>query len=158
MNCFIKQNSNTMEKRKNYHKGQSLLLSGKKLILTLLGVFYFFLSCQKNNYFDLGKSEYDKGNFENAIINFTKAIELKPDYAEAYYNRGNAYVKLQQYGKAIYDFNKAIELKQDDAQAYYNRGLVYYFSGNTYKACKDWREASLLGYYDAKKLLDEYCK
>ena len=40
----------------------------------------------------------------------TKAIELNPNDAKAYYNRGLAKSDLQDYKGAIADFNKAIEL------------------------------------------------
>ena len=44
---------------------------------------------------------------------FSKAIELKPDYAEAYSNRGAAYLHKGEYDNGIQDLNKAIELKPD---------------------------------------------
>ena len=52
-------------------------------------------------------------------------MELKPDYVNALYNRGNAYRHLHQYDKAIADYSKAIELSPDDADAWTNRGLAY---------------------------------
>ncbi|MCU4139364.1 MAG: hypothetical protein MW690_001296 [Methanophagales archaeon] len=48
--------------------------------------------------------------YEQAIEDFSKAIELNPNYAGAYYNRGIAYAKLNQHERAIEDYNKAIEL------------------------------------------------
>ena len=49
-------------------------------------------------------------------------IHLKPDYAEAYYNRGLAKFGLDDYEAAIADFDQAICLKPDYPEAYYNRG------------------------------------
>ena len=43
------------------------------------------------------------------------AIELKPDYAEAYNNRGIVYIQSY-YDRAIKGFNKAIEIKSDYAK------------------------------------------
>jgi len=86
------------------------------------------------NYNNLGVQEYEKGNYKKAIEYFTKAIELKPDYAEAYFNRGLAYLKtgsiwipggVENLRKALSDFNKAIELKPDYVDAYYQRGVTY---------------------------------
>jgi len=55
----------------------------------------------------LGKA----GECEKAIECFDKAIELDPNYAEAYNNRGLVYYRcLNQYERAIEDFNKSIEL------------------------------------------------
>jgi tetratricopeptide (TPR) repeat protein len=48
-----------------------------------------------------------------AMEDYNKAIQLNPNDAEAYYNRGNAYVAKGQYDRAIEDYNKAIQLQQD---------------------------------------------
>jgi tetratricopeptide (TPR) repeat protein len=50
------------------------------------------------------------------------AIEIKPDYAEAYYNRGNALQALERVGEAIASYDRAIEIKPDYAEAHCNRG------------------------------------
>ena len=63
--------------------------------------------------------------YEKAIADYTKAIELRPDYASAYYNRGKVFLGLKNYEKAIADYTKAIELRPDDASAYDNRGKVF---------------------------------
>ena len=68
---------------------------------------------------------YKKGELDKAIANYTKAIELQPDYAEAYYNRGLAYRNKATFDKAIADYDKAIALKPDFAEAYNNRGSAY---------------------------------
>ena len=59
-----------------------------------------------------------------AIKDYDKAIQLEPDHAEAYNNRGGvAKAELGQDSAAISDYNKAIQLrKPDHAEAYFNRG------------------------------------
>ena len=69
-----------------------------------------------------------------------RAIEIKPDYAEAYNNRGNAYNGLGNYRQAIEDFNRAIEIKPDYAEAYYNRGNAYNSLGNYRQAIEDYEQ------------------
>lgn len=44
-------------------------------------------------WFQLGVSHFRTERYEEALETFTKVIELKPDYAGAYDNRGNVYVK-----------------------------------------------------------------
>ena len=58
-----------------------------------------------------------------AISDYDKAIQLKPDDADAYNDRGNAKSALGQHFAAISDYDKAIQLKPDDAHAYYARGV-----------------------------------
>jgi tetratricopeptide (TPR) repeat protein len=61
---------------------------------------------------------------EQAIADYTKAIELNPD-AVAYHNRAYSYNKLKQHEQAIADCTKAIELDPKDAVAYHNLGCTY---------------------------------
>jgi len=49
-------------------------------------------------------------NFIDAIAKFTAALEIDPDNAEAYYNRGFCYSILNQSDSACPDFQKACEL------------------------------------------------
>lgn len=81
-----------------------------------------------------------------AIEYLTEAIRLKPDYAKAYFSRGNAYGRdLGQYQPAIENFNEAIRLKPDYVSAYKNRGVAYLFQGNKELGCRDMRKACALG-------------
>lgn len=64
-------------------------------------------------------------NFEQAIIDFTKAIELDPHYAEAYNNRSTAHLMMGNYGQAVTDCTHALELAPDFVATYVNRGIAY---------------------------------
>ncbi len=70
-----------------------------------------------------------------------KAIRLNPDYAEAYYNRGNAKNALGRHDDAIADYDEAIRLNPDDAEAYNNRGNVKNALGRHDDAIADYDEA-----------------
>ena len=59
---------------------------------------------------DQGTAAYDKGDFDLSITCFTEAIRLKPDFAEAYYNRGLAYKSSGNVDNANVDFARAKEL------------------------------------------------
>ena len=54
-----------------------------------------------------------------------RAIELDPNDAKVYYNRGITYGKKGEFDRAIEDFTKAIDLNPNYADAYYNRGVAY---------------------------------
>ncbi len=69
------------------------------------------------NYQDLAQK-----NFENAITSYDKAVEIKPDYYEAWYNRGGALSELDQLENAITSYDKAVEIKPNFHEAWYNRG------------------------------------
>lgn len=61
---------------------------------------------------------------EDAISAFDKAVEMKADYADVYYNRGRQKVELYQYLDAIEDFDKAIDLDFPEAKVYIFRGIA----------------------------------
>jgi tetratricopeptide (TPR) repeat protein len=57
-----------------------------------------------------GTAFVEKGQYDKAISDFNKAIEINPRYAEAYNNRGGAYHKKAQLDKTCSDFKRACEL------------------------------------------------
>ena len=71
----------------------------------------------------------EQGQFEQAIDNYTKAIELDPQNVEAYIGRGTTYHADDQYDMAISDYTKAIEIEPGHGLAYYVRGLSYHEKG-----------------------------
>lgn len=79
-------------------------------------------------------------SYREAIEYFTKAVELKPDYAAAYNNRGAAYEKTGNPRQAIEDYTRAIELK-GNALPYVNRGIAYGNIGNYQQGIKDCSKA-----------------
>lgn len=103
------------------------------------------LQVTKNNYMVhnfLGLNYQERGQNQRAIQDFNKAIYYKPNYADAYSNRGNAYSGLGQYQRAMDDFNRAILLNPHSAKAYYNRGaFVFNKLGQYQQAIADFNEA-----------------
>ncbi|MDR0461165.1 MAG: tetratricopeptide repeat protein, partial [Nitrososphaerota archaeon] len=89
------------------------------------------------------------GKYSKALANYNKAIELKPDYADSYFNRGYFYQTLEKYSKALTDYDKAIELKPDYADAYNNRGSAYLTLGKYSKALTDYNKVIKLNPNDA---------
>jgi len=74
-------------------------------------------------YVDQGVKEKDP---QIKVKLYTKAIELNPNYAVAYNNRGNAQLSQKNLGYALQDLNQAIALNPNYALAYNNRGKVYF--------------------------------
>src|SRR5512138_249733 len=53
-----------------------------------------------------GSDEYQNGNYDKAVEEFTQAIQLNPKYAMAFYKRGDAFYKMDRDDEAINDFNQ----------------------------------------------------
>lgn len=78
--------------------------------------------------------------YDNAIFDFSKAIEFDTKNYHAYWFRGNVFSKIKQYEKAIKDYTKAIELAQpkDVGTIYRIRGNAYIELGEIAKANADF--------------------
>ena len=72
---------------------------------------------------------------------YTQAIQLKPDYAFAFNNRGVARSAKGDLEGALQDYNEAIRLKADYADAFYNRGNARRAKGDLEGALQDYNEA-----------------
>ena len=86
-------------------------------------------------------SESRQEEYEKAIAYYTQAIKLKPDFFQAYTNRGTAYAETGDFDKAIQDFTQAIQLKPDLSEAYSNRGAAYAEKDDFDSAIQDYTQA-----------------
>jgi len=68
-------------------------------------------------YNTLGSIYADEGKFTVALDNFQKAVELKEDLKEAYFNQGAVNFCLQKYSNALKAFNKYLHYDPDDWEA-----------------------------------------
>jgi tetratricopeptide (TPR) repeat protein len=66
-----------------------------------------------------------KGEYDKAIGDCDKAIQLDPQFGDTYLTRGTAFLKKRFYEKAITDFDQGIRLNPKNALAYINRGMAY---------------------------------
>jgi len=90
---------------------------------------------QGMSYVSIAKNATSKSvfneNLDNAIAEFSNAINKDPNYAEAYSNRAVAYMLQKKNNKALDDLKKAKELKPDSATIRYNLASVHSLMGNT---------------------------
>ncbi len=88
-------------------------------------------------YIKRGTERHDKGKHDEALADYTKAIELNPKSSRGYASRGAAYGHQKKYTEAITDLTKAIELDLIDTVSYLNRGLAYHNMGKSAEAISD---------------------
>ncbi|NEO82937.1 MAG: tetratricopeptide repeat protein [Spirulina sp. SIO3F2] len=74
--------------------------------------------------FNLGVQQYETGDYAGAIAFWDQAIELKPDYYQAWGNRGLGLKNLKQHQAALESYDQALKIAPDFYKAWYNRGLV----------------------------------
>lgn len=88
-----------------------------------------------------GEKFYKEGNYDKAIAEYSRAISLKADYAEAYVSRGNARRKKGEVDRAIEDYTRALSFKSDYAEVYNYRGFMYAQKGDLSRAIEDYTQA-----------------
>ena len=87
-----------------------------------------------NTYCTQGESFLSDDCYDEALSEFQKAIDIKPNYARAYFGCGHVYRRTKRYTNAIIAFQQAIKFKPNYKVAHYGLALVYLESGNNSKA------------------------
>jgi tetratricopeptide (TPR) repeat protein len=83
----------------------------------------------------------DAADLDEQVRFYTKAIRLKPDYANAFVNRGAARHEKGDTEGALEDFNEAIRFQPGHAIAFYNRGIARRAKGDLEGGLEDYSEA-----------------
>jgi serine/threonine protein kinase/lipoprotein NlpI len=91
--------------------------------------------------YKLANEKFSKGNKQQALEDFNKAIALDPNFANGYIDRGNARDALGDKQGAIADYTRAIELDSRYADAYINRGNIRNGLGDRQGANADYSKA-----------------
>jgi tetratricopeptide (TPR) repeat protein len=69
--------------------------------------------------------KYESNDLKGALADFDIVIQLKPDFASAYVNRGNIRDDLGNPTGALEDYSKALKIDSRDHSTYFNRGITY---------------------------------
>ncbi len=70
----------------------------------------------------LGAVYVGLGRLEQAVASYTRAVQIKPESAEAHYNLGVTLSSLGKPKEAVASYDKALRIKPDYADAHYNLG------------------------------------
>ena len=92
-------------------------------------------------YANRGTVYYKTGDYDRAIADFDKAIELNPNNAEAHLGLGIVWSKKGDHDRTIAHFNKAVDLRPADAMMYIHRGLTHDEKGDYDLAIADFSKA-----------------
>ena len=84
--------------------------------------------------------EKKKEKHEKAIMHYSRALELKSDYVDAYNARGVVYSMMGQINYALKDFGMVVQLAPDYFPVYLNRGGIHKDDGRYKQALKDFRK------------------
>ena len=91
--------------------------------------------------YNSGNAMFAEGRVEKAIAQYQKALDVKPDFAEACYNLAYVRHQLGQMEKAIPLYQKAVELRPDLSEAHNNLGNAYHHKGQLPEAISCYQKA-----------------
>lgn len=78
---------------------------------------------------------------DEAIKNYSNAIEVDDEYERAYFERGYLHLIENRYSEALIDFDRSTKLKSDDKTSWYNLGLCKYNLGDNLGAVIDYTKS-----------------
>jgi tetratricopeptide (TPR) repeat protein len=100
-------------------------------------------------YNDRGAHYYERGRYERALADFTKACTLDPRLADAIGNRGWTLVELGDPKTALADFDRALQLNDHDPNYYQGRAQAHVAQEDYDRAVEDLTQAIRLAPDDA---------
>lgn len=92
------------------------------LILILLGVPGYSQTAQE--FFEAATKKEDLGDYNGAISNYSKAIEIEPNFIDAIFSRGISREKIGDVLNALSDYNHALELDSSNPLFYFRRSGI----------------------------------
>jgi tetratricopeptide (TPR) repeat protein len=106
-------------------------------------------------YIKEGKDFLQANKVEDALVSFTKALQLDPKSGTALLNRGNAFCKQGSYENAIADYTEVIRLDSKNGKAYNNRAVAHWYNNEPFQSRADLNIAESLGAEVNKKAWQE---
>ena len=100
------------------------------IILLPLLTAYSVQAQSAKQYFKAGEDFAKAANYADAIVQFTNALELDPDYEKAYIQRAHAYSRSGEHKNAAEDYDRALVFDQKDAELFYLSGNEWHLFGN----------------------------
>ena len=76
------------------------------------------------DYVNKGIYQYQKGNYEEAIDFFNKALEINRKNENAWYRKGLALSDIEKYKEALKAYNEAIKINPEHGKAWHNKGIA----------------------------------
>ncbi len=92
-------------------------------------------------YTNLGKVLTDQKRYDEALLNFKKAIQIKPNFVEANFNLGRLYEQMDEKDRAIAQYRKSIRINPNYVDAYNNLGALLLSQDKTDEAIEQFRTA-----------------
>ena len=94
---------------------------------------------QIREFFNTGQALFDRGRYQEAILQFQRILEIDRESFRAHHFIGRSLSGLRRYEEAEEHFQKTIELNPEFLAAFYQLGIVVYNQGEFEQALRIWR-------------------
>ena len=118
------------------------------MLLVLTGIFAFVYywrvgSVDKTGEYNVRVGNYrlTDGVYDQALIEFEKALEFNPENVNAHFGMAIAYMQQQDSASAFEWYRKTLSLDSEYAPAYANRGMLNDRLGRYEEALEDYKQA-----------------
>jgi len=121
-----------------------LVTTNHLLVITIIVNMSCFLSAcgsKQRAHFNRGLAYYHRGQLEESIAEYQKAIQINPNFAQARNNLGSVYYNQSKLEEAIVQYQRAITINPNYAKAHYNLGVVYHQQGKLEEAIAQYQQA-----------------
>jgi len=108
---------------------------------------------QVKDLFQKGYLAFIKMEYDTAISNYRKMIDLAPNNEFGYYNLALNYTELGNDDEAIKFYKETVKISPRFANAHYNLGILYAKNGDEYNSNRYLQKAARLNHKKAKELL-----
>jgi tetratricopeptide (TPR) repeat protein len=115
----------------------------KKILFLLIAFFTILIGHTQSGriHIEEDNKKYELKDFEGAMLDYTKAIELDPNNSINYKYRGDMMFELKNFKEALADYTKAVELDPNYAFSYTNRGDTKFELQDYQSAILDYTKA-----------------
>ena len=113
-------------------------------------------------YTNRGFAKLQQEKFDEALLDFDKAIYKDQYMAEAHSNRGFVLFKQGKEAEALEALDRSLKIMPENAYAFKYKGIIYEAQDKKDEACAAYRNAIKLGYSriygdDLNKKIETYC-
>ena len=81
-------------------------------------------NAKRQKYFDSGNRYFERGKFPEAVIEFSNAVQVDPQYAAAHFKLAESYLKMQRFPDAYRELERTVELDPGNTKAQLDIGLI----------------------------------
>lgn len=95
-------------------------------------------------YYDFANDRFNEERIDESIVLYKRAVELRPQYAQAHNNFANALMKVGKLEEAMEHFNKTLEIEPGLATTHYNLANCFFLLNRLDEAAEHFRKAIAL--------------